>query len=209
MPSVTAGVVLDGARSLLNDSAGNLWSDAALIPKLQIAHRELQTLLKTAAAPVLRKTSAAITVNAGNLVVNLPIDLQEPIRLWENTVGQPYSSATLMTECDILPQDVQSGTLKWWNWSLEAINLVGATVGRDVFIHYWRQIPVPAASADSVSIIWGEMYLIPRLAAIAAGSTGMEKVLEYCSGLADKSINDVIIANKGRSRPIQEGTPRP
>lgn len=61
---VNAGTVLESARSHLNDELGLNWPDPKLFPKLQEAHRELQSSLILAGIPTIDNTSRVIVVPA-------------------------------------------------------------------------------------------------------------------------------------------------
>lgn len=207
--SVAMSVVLSTSRTLLNDDNATLWTDAVLIPKVVQAHRELQTKLRFAAAPVMRKMMAGVTVSAAATgFAAPPTDLVEPIRLWEKAPTDPVTSYVPMTEVDPLPDNLAATTLIYWQWINEAVLFLGASVDRMVKMLYWRAIPwtsSPPASTDTIGFINGELYLAPRVAALAAGSVGDEKVFAAMTALADASLNQVVLSNRGRM-PAGSGT---
>lgn len=198
--SVQASVVLGTARTMLNDDAATNWTDASLMPKLQHAHRELQIKLRRAAAPVM-KTTYLETIPAGATQFSTPpADVVAPITLWEGP--SPIVNASnyqLMTEADPLPNLAQQASLVWWAWVLEVVNFLGATTTRSVKMLYWRALPIPAATTDLIGFINGELYLAPRTAAIAAGSVGEADRFTALSALADGSLGEVILSNRGRA----------
>lgn len=207
--SVTAEVVLTIARTYLNDDASTLWQDQLLFPKLQQAHREMQQILKSHAVYVMRTLSAPIEVLSTATSVTLPLDMMEPIQLWEAAHGGAITTFVPMTESDPLPFLDQGATLGYWQWADETISLVGASADRDVLIKYWRQLPIPQLNTDLIGFINGEMYLGPRVASLAAISTGNQALHDLLAGVATQSIGMVAISNRGRAMPVQGQALRP
>lgn len=200
MPAVQLSVVLITARTLLNDDAASNWTDAALIPKAQQAHKELQIKLRRAAAPVMKAFASPATVSAGTTTFpSPPADLVAPIQLWETTVGGTADTYALMTEADPLPNAIAGTTLKWWAWIDELINFIGASTNRQVLLSYWRALAVPTSNTDSIGFTNGELYLAPRTAALAAGSVGQAEEMKLLTALADNSLTEVILSNRGRA----------
>jgi hypothetical protein len=197
--SVQLSVVLATARTLLNDDAATNWTDAALIPKAQQAHNELQIKLRRAAAPVMRNFFTTV-VDAGQTAFAAPpADLVAPIQLWETTQGGAVNTYQLMTEADPLPNVIAGPTLVYWAWVEEQVTFIGATANRTVFMRYWRAIPLPQVNTDLVGFINAELYLAPRTAALAAGSVGQAAEMGVLSQLADGSLTEVILSNRGRA----------
>ena len=204
--SQLASIALMTARTLLNDDGIQLWTDVALLPKLQLAHRELQAQLRAAACPVTRNIHYSV-VTAGSLVLTdtTLTDLVEPITLWENAVGGTEDSYVRMTEYDPLPISPQASRLIYWRWGQEQILFIGCSVDRSVKIYYKRELPIPASGNDPIGMIDGEFYIAPRIAALTFGSTGNVEASAWCKQMADATINDIIISNRGRSKMV----PRP
>lgn len=206
--SVQASVVLNTVRTLLNDDNAAIWTDAVLIPKLQQAHRELQNKLKFAAVPIMR-AEAILAVATGTLIFASPSDLVEPIRLWEKATADPITGYVLMTESDPLPNVVAASTLIYWQWKDEIITFIGATADRTVKLLYWRNLTLPTVNTDFIGFISGELYLAPRVAALAAGSVGEKDVFAAMTSLASESLNMVILSNRGRGVVTQGSVGRP
>lgn len=205
--SVQASVVFATARTLLNDDAADLWTDPVLLPKLVQAFRELQAKLRINAGSVM-KTSTSATVTSGSLTYGAISDIIEPIRLWEKAVADPDSSYVPMTEYDPLPIVAQAATLIYWQWDGTNINFIGASANRSVRVQYWRNLPDPTDATSDMIFTNAELYLAPRTAALAAGSVGEKDKYDIMSGVADKSLEIVIQANRGRQAP-PVGTARP
>lgn len=207
--SVQASVVLATARTFLNDDAATNWTDASLFPKLQQAHRELQIKLRRAAAPVMKNSYSELILAAATGFLTPPSDLVAPIQLWETFQGGASNTYALMTEYDTLPNVVPTNTLIYWSWVEEIVKFVGATSSRQVLMKYWRAIPVPQVNTDLIGFLNGELYLAPRTAAIAAGSVGQAAEMGALAGLADGSLNEVILSNRGRAPQIPGGSIKP
>lgn len=203
--SVQASVVLATARTYLNDDAANNWTDAALFPKLQQAHRELQIKLRRAAAPLMKTTYTETVVASSTGFATPPDDLVAPIQLWEQTPDADISTFALMTEADPLPNVDPATTMIWWAWVEEVVTFIGSTANRTIKMLYWRALPIPQVNTDPIGFINGELYLAPRTAAIAAASVGQSQEMQTLAAVADASLNEVILSNRGRA-PQAAGT---
>lgn len=216
MPAYTASVVLNAARTFLNDDNATLWTDATLMPKLQQAHRELQIKLRFAGSPIMRQLSADQTVNfstAGESTLGtIYADLIEPIKLFERAAATafPGPAASVITEIENFPIQTNQATIGYWQWfSNENIRIYPPSgANRIVNMIYWRQILVPSLNTDTLSISNAELYIAPRTAALAAESTGAVKLADRCNAMADKFINMVILSNRGRLPAAQNPTAR-
>jgi hypothetical protein len=74
-------------------------------------------------------------------------------------------------------------------------------VNRRVKVQYRKSLTLPVSVNDPIGIIFGEIYLGARTAALAAGSVGNKEVLEAASQMAATNFNKVIVANRGRQSP--------
>lgn len=195
-------VALATARTWLNDDVGATWTDAALIPKAQEAHRELQTKLWNVNSPVVRKEAAAATVNAGATTITNPADMLTPFRLQEyaNTV-ETRADAIDMTECNFLPNRAALAILQDWCWKEEVIQFVAASADRKVIIYYRKLITIPVVAGDPIGILFGELYIGARAAAIAAGSVGNQEAFEFLSTTSESNFATVIAAQRGQQSP--------
>lgn len=225
-------VALITARTLLNDDGASLWPDSVLIPKAQQAHRELQQKLRKFSAPVMRTITGSLAGGRNDLTVlnnttspsSLPSDLIEPIKLWEKPNGASDSAYTLMTEVDPIQNTFSSGVgvgvpMNYWFWT----NLINVGTGfavnnivvpfpadiRQVRVYYWRSLGIPQVNTDPIGIDNGEIWMAPRIAALAAGSIGEEKIFAAMTALAEQTLADVISMNRGRSAPSFGSAIRP
>jgi hypothetical protein len=198
-----ASVALATARTLLNDDNATVWTDPILMPKLQEAHRELQTDLWLVGSPVVREVTAPILVPAGatDLGANQPQDLVAPTALKEaESAGGAWVD---MTEVSYIPFDVaKTGKLVYWAWRGEKILFLGSTANRYVVVFYRKLITIPTAATDPIGIIFGELYLGARTAALAAGSVGNKDVYDAVTALAKANFEKVVAANRGQQKPI-------
>jgi hypothetical protein len=123
-------LAIQSARTHLNDINGLTWSDAILLPFLQVAHGEMVQELDVNGAGVLKYQSSPITVTAGslNLGANQPSNILEPISMQERDPGTDAESFTDMFKVDFLPEVDQSQYLTWWSWNGEIISFTGATL---------------------------------------------------------------------------------
>lgn len=197
---------MDLARVFLNDQNVQLWDDNLLMPMLYQAHLELQNKLRMRAAPVM-KGFLGLTIPAFQFaLLNPPTDMTAPIQIWEKPTGASSESFQLVTETDVLPLLAPTtNNLVYWAWMEESIMFAGAILDTDVFIIYWRRIPIPTSTSDSIGIIDGELYLAPRIAAIAAASVGEENTSSVMAAQALASLTEIMQANRGRA-PQNVGT---
>lgn len=199
--SVTAETVFNTARTILNDDAISLFSDTVLSPKLYQAHKELQAKLRAADSEVMKNTFVGAVAQNATVLTSVPSDLLEPIKMWEKVSGAVASSYNEMTEKTPLDPADPTGTTasQNWAWKDEVITFrAPSTNGIDVFLYYWRQITVPVVGTDLIGVIFGELYLAPRTAAIMAGSLGDTETYKVATDVANSGFNDILKANKTR-----------
>jgi hypothetical protein len=210
MSILTLATVLSQARTLLNDDTVGTFPDPVLIPKIQIAHQELQTALWDCGSPIIRKISAGISIPANTTSLqttgSMPADLLVPFKMSEsNAVNGPW---TPMTEVYFIsdlqnqnPPLVPGATLTWWSWIGDDIVFLGSTNARYIQVVYRRSLTIPAASADSLGVPFAEQYLAPRAAAIAGGSLNNPDSLKILTDMANTNLTKVISANRGKQMP--------
>jgi len=207
MPAVTASVPMATAAALLNDTAQNFFTSAYLLPFAQQAHNELQAKMRLAAAPVMiGNYTQEVLANATSLTG--PTDIVEPLRIFAKNHGADASTYQELTEVaptGIFPSiyvDPQL-TLNYWMWFEEAVLFVAATTAQDILMIYKRQIATITSGGSTVGITGGELYMAPRIAALACGAAGEQARYEALTQIAESFISQVILANKGRVMPTQ------
>lgn len=205
--SVPMSQVLTTARTYLNDDNATQFPDPVLIPKVQEAHRELQTELWNVGSPLVRGVSTALSLLTGIKLLNatstpaLPADLLCPTLLFESAASSgPFMP---MTEVFYIPLGLTPGTtMGYWSWQQEQIALVGASATVFIVVQYRRLITVPVLSTDLIGVLFGESYLAPRTAALAAGSVGNKDAMMAMTDLAQQNLSKVISNNRGQQRPL-------
>lgn len=205
MAAVTASVVFTTARTLLNDDAGTLFTDAVLLPKLVQAYRQMMADLRINAQDLLITTGFS-TVAAGTALLTFS-DINEPIILWEKLSSDGVDKFVKMTEYDPLPNALSSTTLKYWQWDGAQMNFIAATTNRTVKAQYWRVIPEPTSGASSLYFINAEYYLAPVTAGIMAGVLGEAEQMETLIAQGVTTLKMIVDANRGRQVP--PGSSRP
>lgn len=149
---LTAGTVMNGAASLLNDTARTVYTYAAQIPYLRIALQELREDFELNSIPVTENRSAVIQINSGvtEIIYNavgtptnpkLPDDMVEPKQLWERARGiDPY---TPMSKVDFLPaymEGVQIPQFLIYSWQDQKIKVLSANRNNDIKIDYVKEL---------------------------------------------------------------------
>jgi hypothetical protein len=177
VPAAIAKLALDSARSYLDDVNAVTWSDARLFPILQEAHRELSAELIANGIGHIREQAAIITVpalTAGQIppisMPNLPPNCLIPISLHERFPGESAEHFELMRQSDFIPNIQPCGDLLYWAWMKQDIKLIGATAIKEVQFRFRGALVTPATVNDSLGFSFAELYLGPRIAAIALPS---------------------------------------
>lgn len=176
----TPSSIISMAATLQNDTAQDTYTDAAVLPYLNIALDDLQEIFELNNIPVTNKSSAAITVPAEvrkigfGTVPALPSDLIEIERLWESQVGQ--NNWVPMLKKDFIPHDLQDNTeisqFLIWAWMGQEINLIAANSPNDLKIDYIGKIfntPILIGNINvNIPIINIKSYLGYKTAALLA-----------------------------------------
>lgn len=208
-PVLTAAIVMDGAASLLNDTAKSNYTYAVQIPYLNIALQELQEFFELNDVPVTGTLSAVMTVPAGtdhiafaSSGLKLPDDLIEPQVLWERQTNvNPY---TEMTRLDVLPrymEGVEINQFVWYVWETQQIKFLPANQINDIKMNYIRSLFTPVTtSGDSVFVLNGISFLQYRTGGLCAEFIGENKTrADELNGFAGLAMDRVVgIGTKGR-----------
>ena len=196
---VTAGTVLDSARSHLNDELGLNWPDHKLFPKLQEAHRELQSSLVLAGVPLIDTTSLVITVppfvnEDGNLNLSTGVDSSgSPFIMMDDGFGNLVlnPSATPNYPTDIIePLDLFERQVGQYRVDFVKMNQVEflPDYSKDTFLRYWSWngeaiILLGATVAVQVKIHYRRQLQIPTVNSDSIGVTLGETFLSYKTAL--------------------------
>ncbi len=191
----TAGQITALVRALLNDSAGNLFTDAVLLPYVNSAYRKVQRTLAniqsstfivdnvTVVVPAVAAVDASLQVVISDATAppnQLPTDLLAPVKLWERING---SSDDFVEMVDLtghggLPSQPQGASLSWWEWRADGIYFLGATRDAQVRIRYQKAYPDLADASSNVLVRHSQeavAYVAAAMAAMARGSPLAEK----------------------------------
>lgn len=177
-----ASDVFAAARALLNDTAGQQWTNAFLLPYLNIAIGELNELAEENNVQVTNATAVPVTVPVGVTNIggaggpDLPPDLVEIQQLFERTNGAAEDYVE-MTRRTFLPEiQVLTTDLVYWTWENQIIKFIGATSDRQVKIHYIAsRISQVTDPTNPISVINAQTFLNYRTAALASEFSGENK----------------------------------
>src|ERR1700756_3584463 len=120
----TAGQITSLVRSLLNDAAGNLFTDSVLLPYVNSAYRKVQRALANVQSGTFLSDDVLLVVAAVTAVDpslqmsvtdatappnQLPTDLLVPVKLWERANGSSddFVEMTDLTNHGGLPSQAQ------------------------------------------------------------------------------------------------------
>jgi hypothetical protein len=189
-------------RSLLNDAAGNLFTDGALLPYLNSAYRKVQRALENvqsgsqlsddslllvpaiaAVDPAARVAITDASISSGQL----PGDLLVPLRMWERPYGSGADFTEMLDFSDQggLPSESQTSTLRYWEWRADGIYLLGATQDTQVRLRYRKAFPDLIDAASPVLIRNAQEALAFFTAALAAAARGAPQALRWDEAGAD------------------------
>lgn len=173
-----AGTVMDGAASLMNDTARTTYTYTAQLPYLRIALQELQEYYQLHNIPVTEEVSAVIPLDAGDIQIvyngvgtkTLPSDMVEPQQLWERARNtDPFIP---MTKRDYLPHGLE-GTVTaqyiYYAWQSQKIKLLPTSQNNDIKIDYLKQLFTNIVNEGSqINVVNAATFLQYRTAALCA-----------------------------------------
>ncbi|HKW89762.1 MAG TPA: hypothetical protein VJN21_13520 [Candidatus Acidoferrales bacterium] len=169
------------ARSLVNDAAGAVFSDAVLMPFLNSAYRALQRqLAETGVSVFVSQIDVDMPLTNGITpkqlndasTPQLPTDLLVPHELWEQVAGSTDLMIPMEKITGGLPNLQPGAFLRMWEWREDAINLIGATQEMTLRIRYEKVLPSLVLGTDPVQIRSCVDPLAYAIAALAARSRG-------------------------------------
>lgn len=178
--SLKASDIFIDSQALLNDLENKqLFTNAALLPYLNIAMRELSEIYEENGLPSTKVSSTEINVRAGVLNIGglngpaLPDDLVEINQLWERTFGTSVDYVK-MSKRDYLPATpVITSYLQYYTWQKQVINFIGANADIGVKIDYIANVFPKVTDENSIiPIINSQTCLGFRTAGLAAEFIG-------------------------------------
>ena len=152
--------------SLMNDTEQAVYTNAAVLPYLNMALNDLQETFEQYNVPVTNEVSDIITVPAGTNVLafrkypsdttppQIPSNLVEIQRMWESPVGQ--DSWTPMSRKEFISHYLEKTEINkflYWDWIDGEIHLIPATTDIDLKIDYIKQIFEPVTDANLLTDI--------------------------------------------------------
>lgn len=206
----TAGQITSLVRSLLNDSQGNLFTDALLLPYANSAYRKVQRAMGNAGGGGFIQDDALLVVTAvgetdSSLQVSitdatappnqLPTDLLVPIKLWERPNGSTDDFLEMLdvTQHGGLPSRVQDLTLSIWEWRADGICFIGATQDTQIRLRYSKAYPDFTDATSPVLVRNAQEAIAYATAALAGWSRGSPLAEKWDDAAAD-AIEDLVSA---------------
>jgi hypothetical protein len=129
-----------------------------------------------------------------------PTDLLVPTHIEEAVAAiGPYLP---MTEINYLPPGyVATATLTYWMWQKEHLWTPPCTAIRYILVQYRNLITIPTVATSDIGVLFGEMYLSPRTAALACGTLKEYDAAKALSDLATANFTELLMANRGQQKP--------
>jgi hypothetical protein len=216
----TAGQITALVRSLLNDSQGNLFTDAVLLPYVNSAYRKMQRAIGNAGAGGFIQDDVLLVVTAvtgtdTSLQVSitdatpppnqLPTDLLFPLKLWERPNGsaQDFVEMVDLSQHGGLPSRAQDVTLNVWEWRADGIYFLGATQDTQIRLRYLKAFPDLTDATSPVLVRNAQEAIAYASAALAGWARGSPLAAKWDDAAAD-AIEDLVTACVRR----EQNTPR-
>lgn len=197
---------LNLARSLLNDSAGSVFSDSLLMPFLNSAYRGLQRqLAENGVSVIAEQQDIEMDADPVSGVTNtelsdvsspqLPTDCLVPHQLWERATantGDVFVPMEKFTSGGGMLNLQPNTYLRLWEWREDKINLIGASQSITVRIRYEKALPQLVLGTDPVQIRSATDPLAFATAALAARSRGARALAQDLLATAQMTTENVI-----------------
>jgi hypothetical protein len=205
----TAGQITALVRSLLNDAAGNLFTDAVLLPYANAAYHKVQRALGNVQSASFLNDDVLLVVSAvsgadPSMQVSvtdatappnqLPTDLLAPLKLWERPNGScdDFVEMTDLTNHGGLPSQPQGLTLIYWEWRTEGIYFIGATQDTQIRLRYQKTNPDFVDSTSPVLIRNAQEAIAYFTAAMASAARGAPQAERWDDVGAD-ALEDLLV----------------
>jgi hypothetical protein len=205
----TAGQITSLARALLNDAAGNLFTDAVLLPYVNSGYRKAQRALSSVQSgaflsdnvllvvPAVAQVDASAQVSITDATPppnQLPPDLLAPAKLWERASGSSddFQEMTDLTGHDGLPSEPQAQTLRYWEWRADGLYFLGATQDTQIRLRYQKSYPDLSDASSPVLIRQAQEAIAYCAAAMAGAARGAPQAERWDAAAAD-AIEDLVL----------------
>jgi hypothetical protein len=205
----TAGQITALVRSLLNDAAGNLFTDSVLLPYANAAYRKVQRALANVGSSsfliddvllvvtAVAQADASVQVSITDATAppnQLPTDLLVPEKLWErpNLSSDDFVEMTDLTAHGGLPSEPQTVMLRYWEWRADGLYFVGATQDRQIRLRYQRAYPDLDDASSPILIRHAQEAIAYMTAAMAGVARGAPQAVRWDAAGAD-ALEDLIV----------------
>jgi hypothetical protein len=204
----TAGQITSLVRSLLNDAAGNLFTDAVLLPYVNSGYRKVQRALANIGSgtflsdnvllivPAIAQVDASVQVSITDATAppnQLPPDLLAPEKLWERASGSSddFCEMTDLTGHNGLPSEPQTQMLRFWEWRADGLYFIGATQDIQIRLRYQKSYPDLSDATSPVLIRNAQEAIAYCAAAMAGAARGAPQAERWDAAGAD-ALEDLI-----------------
>ena len=204
----TAGQITALIRSLLNPAAGNLFTDAVLLPYVNAAYRKAQRALSNVQSgtfltdnvllvvPAVAQVDASAQVSITDATAppnQLPTNLLVPAKLWERPNGSSndFIEMTDLTDHDGLPSQPQAQTLRYWEWRADGLYFLGATQDTQIRLRYLASFPDLTDATSPVLIRNAQEALAYAAAAMAGAARGAPQAERWDAAASD-ALDDLL-----------------
>ena len=216
----TAGQVATLVQQLLNDQAGVLFTlppgplappvpnTVNLLFYMQAAYRKVQAALANIGDETFKTDNVQVVVPAvavpdpgyqASILYStappnqLPSNLITPLKLWERPDGSTddYAEMIDMTDNGGLPSIIQQETLGMWEWRMDGIYLIGATLPVQVRIRFQSCLADPTDATSVIAVGRAINVVAYFTAALAAGARGAPNAAQM-EQKGDDALEDLI-----------------
>jgi hypothetical protein len=212
----TAGQITSLVRSLLNDAAGNLFTDGVLLPYANAAYRKVQRALANVQSGTLLSDDVLLVVPAvaaidSSLQVSitdatappnqLPTDLLVPVKLWERPNGScdDFVEMTDLTNHGGLPSQAQDVNLIYWEWRTDGLYFIGATQDTQIRLRYEAAFQCLVDATSPVLIRNAQEAIAYFTAAMASAARGAPQAARWDEAGAD-ALEDLLVRTTQREQ---------
>jgi hypothetical protein len=205
----TAGQITSLVRSLLNDAAGNLFTDGVLLPYATSAYRKVQRALGNVQSgsflsddvllvvPAISAVDPSVQVSITDATAppnQLPTDLLVPLKLWERANGSSddFVEMTDLTNHRGLPSQPQDVNLEYWEWRADGLYFIGATQSAQIRLRYQKTYPDFVDATSPVLIRNAQEAIAYFTAAMAGAARGAPQAARWDEAGAD-ALEDLLV----------------
>ena len=200
-----------GQMDIFGVGTGVIFPDFVLMPYANAAYRTAQRAMAMAGSPLFRQDDALLVVVAVpsvdvsvQVVINdatappnqLPTDLLEPLKIWErqNLSSDSFVEMINLTYAGGLPSREQAERLIEWEWRIDGIYFIGATVDTQIRLRYRRAL-LDLVDGTSTALIRNAQETLSYFTASMAGAARGSPLAQTWEGMANDALDKLIAAN--------------